>query len=131
MNILKTSLEIPSLERMLKKIKLKILSSIEILRRLLRAKVEWRYKKPLQKFDYLYGIGRMALSKVKIPTFEKDQTVNWFSYFGFMYSGVFNFLLICTGIYCIIKGKPSKLLPSTIMFTVCLGVSVWLTIYLL
>lgn len=108
---------------MYKKIKLKTQSSLEILSRLLRTKVEWRDKNPLQKFNYLYGIGRMALAKIKIPTFEKDQTLSWFSYFVFMYSGIFCILVLYSAIYWIIKEKPSKLFPSTIMFTVVLEVS--------
>lgn len=110
---------------MLQNVKLKIPSSLDILRNLPRARAEWRYKKPLQKFCYLYGIGKMALSKVKLPIFEEDRSVKWFSYFAFMYIGSLFILAVYTAIYWTIQGGFYRCLPCTIMvFTGC-GVSAY------
>lgn len=52
----------------------------EILKRIPNCRSDWAQKKSLQKFAYLYGIGKMGADAVGFTIFRDDQTLTVFSY---------------------------------------------------
>lgn len=74
---------------------------------------EWQSKTPFQKWCCLYGIGKASCSPIGITLFQDDQTLYWYAYFLFVYSGLYLLLAIYTSIYYINIGEASKFLPCT------------------
>lgn len=93
--------------------KLVIPSIRELIRSTLSFKTNWQLKTPLQKWCYLYGIGRVNLSVLGIPLFNECQDLFWYSYVMYTYSGLYMLLAIYTAFYYISNGDPTKVLPCT------------------
>lgn len=96
----------------------------EILKRLPKARSDWKRKKPLQKFGYLYGIGRLSMDAIAFPTFQNDQSLRLYTYLLSAYSATSVFLVFYTVIWYATQGEFAKGLPSTCMiFGMALSVS--------
>lgn len=65
------------------------------------AKAAWDSKTPLQKWGYLYSIGRVSLNFLGFPIFRDDPSLYWFSYVFFVYMGVDMILVIYTAYRCL------------------------------
>lgn len=74
---------------------------------------EWKSQTPLQKWCYLYGIGRASFTFLGFTTFKEDQTLSWNVCIPFFCTVVYTILAIYTTFYCIVHGEPSKILPCT------------------
>lgn len=86
----------------------------EILKRIPNARMDWAQKKPLQKFVYLYGIGRMGADTAALPIFRENQTLIPYSYFTVVVSAIHIILMFYTlGSYAG-KGMLSKGVPCTV-----------------
>lgn len=93
--------------------KFKVPTSREILKGAPNAVSDWKHKNPLQKYCYLYGIGKMGMSTIGYTTFQDDQTLTIKSYFAFIYSGITIALMLYTIFYYAIYGEFAKSLPCT------------------
>lgn len=94
---------------------LKIPSTLEILKTIV-SKDEWKSKSPLQKWSFLYGIGRSCIKLIQFKIYEEDQTLNWYSFFSVYYSFLYAVLVVYTAIYYISHGKYLMWLPCTCLF---------------
>lgn len=65
------------------------------------ARTTWHSKTPLQKWGYLYGIGRVSLNFLGFPIFRDDPSLYWFSYVFFVCMGVDMVLVIYTAYTCL------------------------------
>lgn len=92
---------------------LKTLSLKELFKSLRSIRYEWKYRTPYQKFCYLYSIGKIAFGLIGIPLFQEDRTLHWYSYFGYIYFGIYTILAIYTAIFYILRGESSKCLNCT------------------
>lgn len=100
--------------------KFKLLSVRDLLESIPSAKREWKWKTPMEKWCYLYSIGKLACDLMHVAVFQEDVTnIHWFGYFIFVdVSTVIIFSLYT--VYCHIgEGDIASSLPST-----CLGVLV-------
>lgn len=93
--------------------KLEVPYWLDILKRLPNARGDWRAKRPLEKFCYLYGIGRMAWDPIALPVFQEDQTLRFFSFFAFTYTLLTTLLMFYTLIWYGSHGELEKALPCT------------------
>lgn len=91
---------------------IKVPSTFEIVKTVVN-KGEWKLKSPLQKWSFLYGIGRSCLKLWKHPIYEEDQTLHWFSYFPLFYLFVYIALGVYTAIYYISHSEFIKCFPCT------------------
>lgn len=57
---------------------------------------EWCLKSPLQKWCYVYCIGKMAGKLIQIPTCDENQSLFFYSYFGYGYYISCAFLVLYT-----------------------------------
>lgn len=79
-----------------------------------RTRAEWDAKTPLQKWSYLYGIGRASLTFLGFPVFRDDPSLYWFSYVFFVYMGVDMILVLYTAYRCLfMDGGFGIFLPCT------------------
>lgn len=86
---------------------------------------EWKWMSPIQKWCYLYGIGKSALNPVKMTIFfEKLEKIHWFGYFALLYIGTIFILSIYTFYYFISRGDLFSCLPCTCMAGVFLAVCI-------
>lgn len=85
MVILNEQFEIPSLRELLQ---------------VRTTKAKWDSKTPLQKWGYLYGIGRVSLNILGFPVFREDPSLYWFSYIFFVYMGIDMALVFYTAYKC-------------------------------
>lgn len=85
MVILNEKFEVPSLRKLLD---------------MRTTKAEWDSKTPLQKWGYLYGVGRVSLGVFGFPVFRDDPSLYWFSYIFFVYMGVDMILVFYTAYRC-------------------------------
>lgn len=77
-------------------------------------RVNWDSKTPLQKWGYLYGIGRVSLNFFGFPIFRDDPSLYWFSYVFFVYMGIDMILVIYTAYnYLLLDGALGPFLPCT------------------
>lgn len=74
---------------------------------------QWNSRTPLQKWYYLYGIGRTFLVPTGYKVFEEDQTLPWYSYFTPAYITVYFLLAIYTSFHYTSQGEFVKFLPCT------------------
>lgn len=74
---------------------------------------QWNSRTPLQKWYYLYGIGRTFLIPTGYKVFEEDQTLPWYSYFTPAYITVYFLLAIYTSFHYTSQGEFVKFLPCT------------------
>lgn len=76
----------------------------------------WKLKTPLQKWTYLYGVGKSFCNVIKATPFIKDQTLCWYSYYPLVYISIHFTLVIYTMAHYIRNGEPGKSLPCTCFF---------------
>lgn len=77
-------------------------------------KAKWDSKTPLQKWSYLYGIGRVSLKFLGFPVFREDPSLYWFSYVFFVYMGIDVILELYTAYnYLLLDGSLGPFLPCT------------------
>lgn len=91
----------------------------EILKRIPNARNDWNQKKPLQKFGYLYGIGKMGMDEAGYSTFRTDQTLTAHSYFAWICGGIHTILMFYTCVSYIRQGMFTKGLPCTCFVMGC------------
>lgn len=87
MAILNEKFEVPSLPELLK---------------VQTTRATWDLKTPLQKWGYLYGIGRVSLNFLGFPVFRDDTSLYWFSHVFFAYMSVDAVLVLYTAYCCLI-----------------------------
>lgn len=78
-----------------------------------KIRAEWESKTPLQKWSYLYAIGRSALNIMGFPIFRDDSTLYWFSYIFFVYLMIDIILVIYTAFYFLSMGDIGSFVPCT------------------
>lgn len=93
--------------------KIESLSMFKLLKSIGTVRHDWKLKNAYQKWCYLFSIGKAALQLDNIPLYEMDQTLNWYSYFGWVYIGTHVALVVYTVYYYITSGEFSKCLPCT------------------
>lgn len=77
-------------------------------------RAKWDSETPLQKWSYLYGIGRASLNFLGFPVFRDDPSLYWFSYVFFVYMGVDMVLVFYTAYRCLsMDGGFGVFLPCT------------------
>lgn len=74
---------------------------------------DWNFKTSLQKYCYLYGVGRAACIIVQLPIYEDDQTLPMMAYQGCVYVATYFLLAIYTVYYFVMNGEFAKCLPCT------------------
>lgn len=105
--------------------KLPIPTVRELLRSVRTIRKDWNEKTPLQKWSYLYGIGRALCVVVQVPLYKDDQTLSWLAYQGCLYFGIYFILGVYTIYYYWMIGEVARSLPCTcILVGPILGVSV-------
>lgn len=108
---------------------IKIPTVKELLKSLSNARHEWKWKSPLQKWCYLYAIGKAAFDLNKLPLFRKDPTkIHWWAYFTFVYAGSDVVIVLYTFYYYLMRGDVYTCLPCTVMFGLTLSVCIFLCI---
>lgn len=104
--------------------KLTIPTVCELFQLLLTIKKDWSVKSPLEKWSYIYGIGRAANAIVKLPMYDDDQTLSLWAYQGCVYFGAYFVLGVYTVFYFLMSGEFAKCLPCTCLLVgPVLGVS--------
>lgn len=107
--------------------KLVIPTGRELLKSIRNIRADWKMKSPLQKWCYLYGIGRASCTVMILPVFEGDQTLHWLAYQGIVHGGLFIILAAYTVAYHWIGGQYAKCLPCTCLL--CPLIAVRLKLY--
>lgn len=104
--------------------KIVTLSIVELLKSVRTIRRDWKTKTPYQKWCYMYSIGKVAFKLVAIPLNEDDQKLNWYSYFSFVYVGLYISLVIYAAIFYTNRGEFAKFLPSTCLLVIMIAVSI-------
>lgn len=102
--------------------KFKIPTLRELWRSIPNASREWKSKTPMQKWCYLYGIGRAAYSSVRVSLMNDINHVHWFSHFMFVSNATIMLLCMYTVVYYAYRGESQLSLPSTCMTFIFIGV---------
>lgn len=108
--------------RMVVNAKFKIPTLRELWRSIPNASREWKSKTPMQKWCYLYGIGRAAYSSVRVSLMNDINHVHWFSHFMFVSNATIMLLCMYTVVYYAYRGESQLSLPSTCMTFIFIGV---------
>lgn len=82
---------------------------------------DWEKKTPLEKWCYLYAIGRGAFACIASPLM--NESYHWLRYVLVFYTGITPWLAPYTVIYYAYHGEISTGLPSTCLACVCMSVS--------
>lgn len=102
--------------------KFKIPNALELFKSLKNVRSEWKLKTPMQKWCYLYGIGRAAFGLVRVPLLNDINRVHWFAYFVIGYAVLINILSLHSIYYYMVRGKLELGLPSTCMAFIFIAV---------
>lgn len=94
---------------------LNIPSTFEILKTIV-SKGEFDEKSPLQRWSFLYGIGRSCHKVLQFKIYEEDQTLNLYSYVSAMYSFFYMIFVAYTATYYISRNEYLMWLPCTCLF---------------
>lgn len=81
-------------------------------------------KTPLEKWCYLYGIGRMFISPIGYTIFEDDQTLHWKSKTTPIICIAYVLLSVHTAFHYIKQGQFVKCLPCTCLLAILLSVCI-------
>lgn len=110
MVILNEKFEVPSLRELLQ---------------VRKTKAQWDSKTPLQKWGYLYSVGRVSLNILGFPVFRDDPSLYWFSYIFFVYMGIDIVLVFFTAYKCLLMDNGFAIfLPCTALLVgplLCVG----------
>lgn len=82
-------------------------------------------KTPLEKWCYLYGIGRMFMAPIGYTIFEDDQTLRWYSKTTPIFCITYVLLSVNTAFYYIEQGEFFKFLPCTCLLALIFSVSIF------
>lgn len=103
--------------------KFKVLKAWELMKSMPRARREWRLKTPMQKWCYLYSIGKAACDLVCMPAFQENvENIHWFGYFFLVYLTSTVVLTFYTVFHCICHDEFQMCLPSTCLLAILIGV---------
>lgn len=94
----------------------------ELFRSFKNARSEWKLKTPLQKWCYLYGIGRAPYRVLRMSLLNDVNKVHWFSYFAMVYATLLPLLALYTLCYYTYRGEPQMALPCAGSAFVTIGV---------
>lgn len=100
----------------------KVPNARELFKSFKNAKGEWKFKTPMQKWCFFFGIGKAPLDLVYFPTFRNVNDVHWFGYFVFVYQVITILLSLYTVLYFAFRGELQMGLPSTCMASIVIGV---------
>lgn len=95
---------------------------LELLKSLKNCRVEWKLKTPMQKWCYLYGIGRAGYRLIRIPLMNDVHNPHWFGYFALFYAALVMVLSLYAVIYYAYIGQIEMGLPSTCLAVLFIGV---------
>lgn len=105
--------------------KFKVLTARELLESIPNAQRKWKLRTPLQKWCYLYSIGKAACDLVCMPAFQENvKNVHWFGYFFVVYTTSTVVLTFYTVFYYIYHGEFQLCLPSTCLLAILIGVRI-------
>lgn len=103
--------------------KFKLLTVRELFKSMPSIKREWKWKTPMQKWCFLYSIGKAACSLIRVAVFQEHATnIHWFGYFSFVYVTIDMILSLYTVCYYINHGEMILGLPSTCIAALVCGV---------
>lgn len=74
---------------------------------------DWKLKTPLQKWSFLYAIGRASSIIIRVSIYSDDQTLSWWAFQGCVYFGIYFLLGVYTVYYYFMHGEVTKSLPCT------------------
>lgn len=95
----------------------------ELLTGSLTIKNDWKLKTPMEKWCYVYGIGRASFGMIFIPIFNDVHNVHWLRYFYFVYIYGVPLMSLYTLNFYIQHGDVVVGLPSMCLALICLAVS--------
>lgn len=98
-------------------------SPSEILKGLSNARSEWSRKKPLEKYNYLYGIGRLGWGWLHLQVFQDELSNSRKRYLNLFLPGLHPILILYTLYYFIPRGEFIKSFPSLCMLGCSVAVS--------
>lgn len=102
---------------------LQIPTAQELLKSIPNIKRKWKLKTSMQKWSYLYGIGKVSADLLWNPLFKENvEHVHWLCYFLFVYMIGVPLLSIYTIWYYSSRGHFEQSLASTCMATIIMGV---------
>ena len=102
--------------------KFQIPTLFELFRSLKNVQAEWKYKTPMQKWCYFYGIGKGAYGVVRMPNMNDINHVHWIAYYSCSYSILTVFLMFYSLFYYARDGNLLMGLPSTCIGSILIGV---------
>lgn len=106
--------------------KFKVLTPHELLNSIPNVRGKWSVKTPMEKWCYLYSIGKAACDLVCIPAFQENvKNIHWFGYFFLVYMTSTVVLTAYTVFYYIYRGEFQMCLPSTCLLAILIGVSIF------
>ena len=103
----------------------KIPTPLELLKSIPNAKQNWKLKTPMQKWCYLYSIGKIPYDFVRVFIFKENvHHVHWFNYFLQVYLSVLILLSFYTIYYYQMRGELQASLTATCMANLALAVCI-------
>ena len=103
--------------------KFKLQTVWELLESIPNARRKWKSKTPMQKWCFLYSIGKAACDLVCMPAFQENvDHIHWFGYFFMVYLTSTVVLTIYTVVYYMYHGEFQMCLPSTCLLAILVGV---------
>lgn len=105
-----------------------IIPSARELFRLSMKRKDWNNLTPLQKWCYLYGIGRAGLEPVGYRAFSDDQILQWNSYLIVSFMVFYAIFATYTAVYYTSRGEIVKWLPCTILMIILIAVGFFMRI---
>lgn len=105
--------------------KFKPLTTLELLKSIWNVRGKWKLKNPMEKWIYLYSIGKAASDLVCIPAFQENvESIHWFGYFFFVYTTSTVTLTVYTVFYFVYHEEFQMCLPSTCLLAILIGVRI-------
>lgn len=83
---------------------------------------EWHLRTPLQKFSYLYGIGKACTSPTGFTVFQDDQKIVWYSYVIGSFFIIYQLFAAYTVFHYVNKGELLQCLPCTCLLGLAISV---------
>lgn len=94
---------------------------VQSLRNIRNIREEWSAKSPLEKWCYIYGIGKISGRMTGLPPFEEEMRVTWYSYAGYAIFATYTALALYTNVYYWLHGDFLRGLPCT-----CVLIGPWM-----
>lgn len=112
--------------------KFKIPTALELFKSIPNIRCDWKSKTPLQKWCYMYGIGKAPFDLGRFSLFrtaEEMRNVHWFAYFIFTYLLGAPLLSSYTLYYYVYRGDLKTPLASTCSASVFIAVRNWMNCF--